>query len=1053
METNEGRRRRGRGRSCIRCWLLPSVAFFASIASWAATPEAMPTLVDGTRLERRVPGDSQDHLLVDASAGALVVVIDQLGADLVLHCADEAHARNSPTGRWGPEVIVVGQRCELSVRARSAGTPTLVYRARAFALDSQEGRRLPRAAWEAWSQGHYEAGAEDAPGMTSALARLREAERAVARLGDSDELRFLRFGNAQLLRRTGMHADALVAYDAFMRGLEPARDAVWLARASNGKGLSLRALDRFEEADQAFADAERYGADRRDAYEWVSAKNNRCLILHHYGKLTAARDCYAAVIPHYREVAPNQLAVPMLNLAAAADALGEPAIALANYRAALEQRRSGTDRSSLGFVLFNLAGLEAQTGEWPNALEHSLEALQVFEALGDNARIAVTLHLRGLIYSDLRENKRAREYFKQASAVALDSKDLSLIAVTKSALAAMEPDDALAAVAHREAIEYLVQTRQAGLASREWMRLAERLDAMGKAEERDAALDACEALLQSNESRDYRSRVAMLRGRVALRDGRLAQAAEFAAQALVLRQQTHEIDGLAAARLLKARIERRSGQDAPALAGIERALDELQRAERLPNSPVLAASLYDRRIELLDEAADILLGSATPDAAAMGKAWLFKWKYARLPDAVAAPLYDAAERKLVDELRAKVMLLSGNQKPGLSGSTPPEQTPELQRDIEKRVDEIESQLDARRALAPGAVAPVLALPAVQAALQPDEALVSISLGARTSGAWVSTTQGTQWMALPNRADLLQSVEALAGRFDPAAHVALSQSFAGILAATKGRRRVLIVPDGPSHLIPFAALRDEAGYWIERSSLELLDGPPTQPSQLRPVALDSGFPVVVWGASEVATEADVLADGEPVRRSGIGLAELPAASLERRQIEQMLGARRVTAGDPRAVGTPAGAGRWMLHIVGHGVASKSHPYAAALALPEGNGDSGFAFTSGSLVQFGKQAPEIAFINVCEGYSGRLFDLQPPSSLARGFLQAGTKLVIAASWPIEDMRAARFAESVYEELDKHPFDAAEAVARAQRRALQAGGVRGLRHWSGYSVVRGR
>lgn len=84
-----------------------------------AVAAADPTvLVAGTQIEQRVPGDAEARLLVDASAGPLVVVIDQLGVDFVVRCGDEAHERNSPSGAGAPEILVVASGCLLTLRAR-----------------------------------------------------------------------------------------------------------------------------------------------------------------------------------------------------------------------------------------------------------------------------------------------------------------------------------------------------------------------------------------------------------------------------------------------------------------------------------------------------------------------------------------------------------------------------------------------------------------------------------------------------------------------------------------------------------------------------------------------------------------------------------------------------------------------------------------------------------------------------------------------------------------------------------------------------------------------
>lgn len=1022
------------------------MAVLLATSAMAAEP---PALVAGSYVDRTVPGDSEDRLFVDASAEPLVVVVEQQGIDVVMRCDGDAHDRNSPSGPWSPEIAVVSGRCLLTVRARNLGAPTLTYRARVFALGSVEGKRWSRTVWEQWSRAYYDSGGDDAAGLTRALATLREVERAVSARGNTEELRFLRYGNAVLLRRIGKHEEAIAAYDALMLGLDPKRHSEWLTRASNGKGLSLRELDRLDEADRAFADAVRYGRDRRDPYEWVSAKNNRCLVLHSYGKLVAARDCYAAVIPEFRVYAPNHAAAPMLNLAAAADALGEPDLALTNYRAALELRRGSKDRSNLGLVLLNLAGYEAKIGAWPDALEHGLEAQQIFEVIGDRPRTVYALNVRGQIYSELREPARAREYLDQAVHVAQESGDRGTVARARSARALIETDDRVAAAAHREVAEYYVEIGRSGAAGQEWMVLAERLDALGDGAGRDAALAACEAQLKANPSRSYQARAATLRARVALRAGDAAEARRYAEQAIEWRGQTREIDGLAVARLLAARASRLAGDEGTALAEIERALVELQRAERLPSSPVHAANLYDRRIELLDEAMEVLLGRGAMEDAALQRAWTLKWTYARAPDAKAAVPVADGDADLLNELRAKVMQLAGAQNPGSSAAraTPPD----VLADIARRVDAIESQLDTRRGHGLEPARPVLGLAEIRAALEPSDALVALNLGARTSGAWVITAQVTRWVALPGRAELTAPITDVLSRQDRWSFERLSTLLAPLIAAVGQSRRVLIVPDGPTYLVPFAALRKPDGeLWVERSSIELLSRPPSLASQLLPTGLAPGFPVVVWGG-EVRGGFEVAANGgDPVYRSGVVLADLPAVSAEVNSMTRVLGTRRVFGGDPRSVVPPANGMRWVLHVAGHGIASGMHPYAAALALPESS-RGGFTFVTGQSLQLGDRPPALVFINVCEGLSGRLFESQPPTSLARRFLQAGAGAVVAASWPIDDSRAARFAEHVYSQLDTSPNDLGEAVARAQREALRTGGLRNVRYWAGYSVLR--
>lgn len=1024
-----------------------AVWVFVAAATCGTVRADAPRLADRGSLERTISTGIDDRIAIDASAGPLVVVVAQIGVDLSLQTDGDVHVRNAPTGRWGDELAIVERSGELVVRARGTGVANARYRMRAFALDSAEGRRLSEPVWRLWVKAYYDAGADTVVDYPDVAGRLRDVEAALAARADGggESLREVQLGISTLLRRATKHDEAIAAYDAMLATLDEGQQPQWVMRASNGKGLSLREKAIYPQADVAFARTARIGAAGHDPFEWVSARNNRCLIQQHLGNLTAARDCYQAVIPAYRKVAPEQIAVPLLNLAAAAAALGEPEIALANFREALELRRAGTDRASLGTVLTNLAVFEARTGAWPDALAHSLEAQNVFEAIGNQPRVAGVLLMRGWIYDNLREPVRAREYVQRSLALATKIGDKGAITAARSVLAQSDTDDAAAAAAHREAIAWYDETHQSEWEIDERLELARRFDALGNAADRDAELAKVDALLRDAGSRVQSARAAMLRATVAQRDGRDADALAQIDQAIALRAQARQPDGLALARLAKARVERRAGRADAALAQIERALEELRHAERLPGSPVLAANLLDRRGELIDEATDLVLGDAA-DAAARERAWTLRWKYTPPPTATAPPL-DAAQRALLAELRVKVMLLSGAPSPRVASPMQPK--PDEQAELARRIEAIESELDARAAQQRGAAShDVAALPALAAALKPGEAFVALALGERRSGAFVVMPEDTRWISLPPKSVLDAATLAAVARPDATALAPLSQAYAPLATVLAAARRVMIVPDGVSHLVPFAALRDGDGrYWVERRSVTLLTEPPSSAAQLQPFAVAAGFPVVVWG-SGVTASGRMVADSATFR-SGAKLAQLPGASIELALIETALGESRVSLGDSYARVAAPDATNWVLHVAAHGIASAAHPHASALAMPDADGGA-FTLLGGGEVDLGKMPPRLVFLNACEGAAGRVFLTQAPSSLASDFLRAGADAALAAAWPVEDAHAARFAQLLYAALEQRGDDAAEALALAQRTVLARRRGAPPRDWGGYSLL---
>ena len=256
-------------------------------------------------------------------------------------------------------------------------------------------------------------------------------------------------------------------------------------------------------------------------------------------------------------------------------------------------------------------------------------------------------------------------------------------------------------------------------------------------------------------------------------------------------------------------------------------------------------------------------------------------------------------------------------------------------------------------------------------------------------------------------------------------------------ALRGVRRLIIVPHGALAYLPFAALRDERGYLVERYSFVSL------PSA-------AALPVLRGSARSRGPGGAVFAP-EPDR--------LPASAREARAVEQAMpgahafvGAAATEARVREALMTEP-----LVHIAGHGTLNAANPLFSRLELQAGAGER--AEDDGRLevheVLDLHIASTLVFLSGCEtglGLSGSTVYARGEdfTTLAQAFLHAGARDVVATLWPVKDEGAAAFASAFYLALDRMP--AVEALARAQRDLLSDSRYSAPFYWAAYDLTGG-
>jgi CHAT domain-containing protein len=384
-------------------------------------------------------------------------------------------------------------------------------------------------------------------------------------------------------------------------------------------------------------------------------------------------------------------------------------------------------------------------------------------------------------------------------------------------------------------------------------------------------------------------------------------------------------------------------------------------------------------------------------------------------------------RALVDEevrLRAR---LAEAQAEAQDGSASEEsdrahaQVEALDRDYHAFLDRVRKESLEQASLM--AVEPVT-LPEIQALLPEGTTLLEYQVGEAGVVVWVVDRRRTAVVQLPgDRSSLISQVRRLRGAITNQAPIADVQTQARALyrrLLEPARReirgdRIVIVPHGVLHYLPFAALRSPAGRWVvEDLSVSTLPSA----SVLRYLA-DKGT-----GASGRA-----LVVGNP--DLGAELA-LPWAEREARMVGQHeQGATVLVRADATEVKVKklletAG----IVHLATHGDLSEDDPMSSAVLLVPGGGEDGRLEVR---EVFGLDLhARLVVLSACETGLGKLSRGDELVGLQRAFLYAGTPAVITTLWKVDDKATFELVRAFYTRLES--TDPAGALRQAQLETIK-------------------
>lgn len=278
----------------------------------------------------------------------------------------------------------------------------------------------------------------------------------------------------------------------------------------------------------------------------------------------------------------------------------------------------------------------------------------------------------------------------------------------------------------------------------------------------------------------------------------------------------------------------------------------------------------------------------------------------------------------------------------------------------------------------------------------------------------------------------------------------------------GVNKLVIVPDGALHQLPFAALVNESGeplisnYDINLTPMShgytAFDAPKTKPT----VAV---FADPVYQSTDARITGSVGLD-DPVESTLLRsdtLYRLHASATEAKAIAEVSDDVRLYVGFDANVDNffdSIRAGSSILHLATHNFADVDLAGLSALALSRFDQ---LGAKRSHLVRSVEVASldldlELAVLSACNTHVGKAFRGEGMLGIGRAFLDAGSDAIIASLWPIDDEATAQLMGAFYRSLIRDKRNVSNSLRVAQNAVRESASTSDPFFWAGFVAVRG-
>ena len=350
---------------------------------------------------------------------------------------------------------------------------------------------------------------------------------------------------------------------------------------------------------------------------------------------------------------------------------------------------------------------------------------------------------------------------------------------------------------------------------------------------------------------------------------------------------------------------------------------------------------------------------------------------------------------------------------------------------------------------------------IQQALGRDTVLLEYVVAEPRSYCLIITREGNRIRSLSGRSTLERLVRAYVNTLktrssDFGQGRELYATLLGRIREVDKKSRLIVVPDGCLHLLPFAALVDRAGRYVvdtktvsyspSATAYYLLNLRPFQSDTRRSLLGIGGIPY---------REAEDL--NRLVMLRGYGSNPLPSLPGSKEEVSAAQAAFRDSA-DTLLTGLDATESRFkrsslgqraVIHMAVHGIADEKNPQRAALILlGDARSNEDGILEASEIIPLELNA-DLVVLSACDSAVGRLQGEEGIANLSRAFLLAGSRTVVSTLWSVDDTAALYLMKRFYIHL-RESKPTADALTMAMRDLLKTYAGHAIPYyWASYKL----
>jgi len=741
--------------------------------------------------------------------------------------------------------------------------------------------------------------------------------------------------------------------------------------------------------------------------------------------------------------------------------------AIAKYQEALDVWRKLNDVQLKAYTLNEMALIYGDIGEYQKGLDAYAEAQTLYTQLGDWKSAAAMSVNTAWIYNELGESQKALDLYLQVQEIHLTKNKDYVDTVLLSSVGATYARVGQYQTALDIHLRVLSLRRASGSLGGQAITLNNIANCYQNLSDRPKALDYyLQALsLMPNLRNPFYTATTLNNIGVMYRFlGQQEKAIDYLNQALLMRQTIGDQNGEATTQSDLALLERDRGNFVDARKRIEAALAAVESLRLKVANQNLRTSLFasvqkyrEFYIDLLmrlhkntpAEHFDALAFQASETGRARSLLELLAEANVAIREAVDPSLLER-ERNLLEQISD----VADQQQRLFKARHTVEDSTAVAHQLAALTTEYEKVQDRIRQSSPRYAAltqPVpLTLDEIQhRVLDTDTLLLEYSLGEERSFVWAVTPTSIKSYELPARATierLARQVYDLLVQRDPQyaeAALQLSQMLLAPVAADLKNNRLLIVGDGVTQYVPFAALQSP----VDSNPLIVKHEIVTAPSaavvavlrqemtnrraaeKTLAVFADPVFSINDPRVAAAQTNAAVRSGLQDLRRLRFSRQEADEIS---RFVADNAKIKAVDFAANRTLATSAEIGRYrIVHFATHGLINNEHPELSGVVLSlideRGQPQNGFLRLY-DLYNL-KLSAELVVLSACQTALGREIRGEGLVGLTRGFMYAGAPRVVASLWQVEDRAAAEMMKRFYEGMFEKDLSPAAALKAAQ------------------------